>query len=416
MPKARKKRIPKLSYTTNRNVGYYIAYRDPISGNPRKYKIGLLSRDEALDAYNQWLAAHLKGETPTPPQKGRRKLVEQIASRKPVAVRAEIVLGSLLHITSGLLKYDESRVRPDDAPRAIGTIKRKQYESRRDITQDFLKFINSQYGPGAVARMTLADLTMQDVEAYNALLVQSNYSESQVRKRLQVIKAIIDRGGRPEHGRQALGWNWDSRDVYHGRPDQHISLPTLTQLKLVLARCDAQRTAMVWMAIGLGFGQSDLSVARVGQFDEQSYDMRRGKTGKDRYGEMPRLVWKQIQAYLREVSRPHGELLFLTEKGQPLVHGKTDSVAQWWSDLRDSLGKDGKGLNGFYSLRHLGASEYGSRPGCSIGDMRRWLGHSVSSSVADRYMKPISPEYRLVVEWVRKSLPCDRVNLRSAKN
>jgi hypothetical protein len=195
------------------------------------------------------LAAQLKGETSPAPQKGRHKLVEQIASRKPVAVpvavKAENVLSSLLHITSGFSKYDESRVRPDDARRAIGTIKRKQNESRRNFTQDFLKFFNDQHDRGAVGRMTLADLTMQDIEAYNTLLIQSNYSESQGRKRLQVIKAIIDRGGRPEHGRQALGWNWNSCDVYHGRLDQYISLSTLTQLyqrtELFVPRLGKQR-------------------------------------------------------------------------------------------------------------------------------------------------------------------------------
>jgi hypothetical protein len=104
--------------------------------------------------------------------------------------------------------------------------------------------------------------------------------------------------------------------------------------------------------------------------------------------------------------------MFITETGMPLVHPKADSIAKWWTDLRASLGEAVKGLNGFYSLRHLGATEYGSRPGCSIGDMRRWLGHAISSRVADRYMKPVSPEYREVVEWVRKALRTGKVDLR----
>jgi hypothetical protein len=42
---------------------------------------------------------------------------------------------------------------------------------------------------------------MTDVEAYNQMLVSTGgFSESQVKKRLQVIKQIIDRAGRPEHG------------------------------------------------------------------------------------------------------------------------------------------------------------------------------------------------------------------------
>ena len=55
-------------------------------------------------------------------------------------------------------------------------------------------------------------------------------------------------------------------------------------------------------------------------------------------------------------------------------------------------------------LRHLGATEFGSRLGCWIVAMKRWLGHSASSKMADPYMKPVSPEDREVVEWVRKRL------------
>ena len=72
--------------------------------------------------------------------------------------------------------------------------------------------------------------------------------------------------------------------------------------------------------------------------------------------------------------------------------------------LRLALGSKGKGLSGFYVLRHLGATEFGSRPGCSLSDIRRWLGHAASSSMADVYMRPVAPEHRDVVEWVRARL------------
>ena len=154
----------------------------------------------------------------------------------------------------------------------------------------------------------------------------------------------------------------------------------------------------------LRFGQRDLAAVRVGQLDRKNYDLRRGKTGVDRYGDTPPLVWKTISAYLKTVKRKPTELMFLTKRSQPLVHDNTDSVAQWWGRLREDLGANGKGLGGFYTLRHLGETEFGSRPGSSIGEMRRWLGHSASSQMADVYMKPVSPEDKPVVEWVRRSL------------
>ena len=158
------------------------------------------------------------------------------------------------------------------------------------------------------------------------------------------------------------------------------------------------------MGLGLGFGQGDLAAVRAGQIDAKSYDLRRGKTGLERYGETPPGVWKAISEYLKEQPRNTGELLFVTGMGQPLSHGNTDSVHLWWRRLRISMGELGKSLGGFYVLRHLGATEFGSRPGCSIGGIRRWLGHAASSAVADVYMRPVSPEHRLVVEWVRRQL------------
>ena len=47
-----------------------------------------------------------------------------------------------------------------------------------------------------VAKLRLADLTMDDVEKYNRHIVAQEYSASQVRKRIQIVRAIIDRAGR----------------------------------------------------------------------------------------------------------------------------------------------------------------------------------------------------------------------------
>jgi integrase len=248
------------------------------------------------------------------------------------------------------------------------------------------------------------DLKMQDVEAYNAELVDGGFSDQLVKKRLQVVKAIVDRAGRPEHGEQRLTWNWDSRDKLRDKAGTPRKLPTLAQLKAILKDCDVRQTAIVWMGIGLGFGQGDLAAVRIGQLDAKTYDLRRGKTGLERYGETPPGVWKAITNYLKDHPRENGELLFATSNGEALSHGNTDTVHLWWRRLRIRLEDLGKNLGGFYVLRHLGATEFGSRPGCSIGGMRRWLGHAASSAVADIYMRPVSPEHRPVIDWVRKEL------------
>ena len=76
----------------------------------------------------------------------------------------------------------------------------------------------------------------------------------------------------------------------------------------------------------------------------------------------------------------------------------------WWTKLRKKIGANKATLSGFYTLRHLGATEFGSRPGASIGDVKRWLGHSASSHMADLYMRPVKPEYREIVNWIRRKL------------
>jgi len=46
----------------------------------------------------------------------------------------------------------------------------------------------------------------------------------------------------------------------------------------------------IWMGLGLGFGNDDLAQARPIHFDKDSYDMSRGRTGFQRYGEMRPMV------------------------------------------------------------------------------------------------------------------------------
>lgn len=401
------RRIPKLRFTKLRDIGWHVSYRDATSGMPRKHRFGMVAEAEARRLYQRWLVAHLGGEALPP--------IRPVAAAPDNGLENEgvnrtVVPGSILHVATGLLNFERSRARLDGQARARGTIAGDVYRDRTKHVRDFLKFLNGRHEPGIVSRMRISELDMQDVEAFNRHLVDAGYSASQVAKRLQVVKAIIDRAGRPEHGSQMLRWNWDSRDVVHGKPPTKRDLPTLEQLDAVLKASDLRERAMVWMGIGLGFGQLDLGSVRVGQIDGEGYDLRRGKTAIERFGKTPPLVWAYIQAYLKENPRADGELMFVTRRGLSLVHERGDSVQQWWHKLRKSLNESKDTLGGFYILRHLGATVFGSNPGCSIAEMRRWLGHAASSRVADVYMRPVPPENRKVVEWVRKRLSSTKLD------
>ena len=179
--KHRKRRIPQLKYTRNQNIGWHVSYRDPSTGMPRRHRFGQVNREDAESAYYAWVAGHLQGENVVIKKKhGQGKLDEQLASAKLLprsGAKAKVVPGSLIHIASGFMSYEESRTREDDEPRRQGTITRKTCDYRKNHAEEFLKFLNSLHGQGAVGRMKLADLTMHDVEAYNKLLVQAGYAQ-----------------------------------------------------------------------------------------------------------------------------------------------------------------------------------------------------------------------------------------------
>lgn len=367
---------------------------------PRRHRFGIVERDREAEArvlYHAWMLEFLGGNGgyahPTKKEKPRR-----------LRPSPNVLSGSLLEIADALIQAEKARSREGDGPRRRGTIAAPVFRDRRKQIRDFLEFLNSQYGEGAVARMRLSDLAMEDIEAYNRQFVVKGYSASQVAKRLQLVKAIIDRGGRPEHGKQILPWNWDSRDVAHGKPTTERVLPTRKQILKLLRGADARGRTMIWLGIGLGFGAKDLAVIRVGQITKDAYDLRRSKTGVQRFGVTPPGVWECVSRFQTREGRAAGQLLFVTKHGLPLVQPTSNAVTQWWDKLRKRVGESKDTLPGFYTLRHLGATEFGSRPGTSIGDVKRWLGHSASSDMADLYMRPVKPEYREVVEWVRKRL------------
>lgn len=392
-----KKRIPRLCHTTTRGLGWHVNYRDAETGVAKKHRFAVETEAEAKVAYTQWLARHLAGEDAHGAEPKPR-------SARPSLAGSAIAPGSLVEVASGLIRLMEASVREEGSLRARGTVARPVFVDRQKHIKDFLTFINKRHGKGTAARMRVEDLPMTDVECFNRHLVDKGYSASQVGKRMQMVKRIIDRAGRPEHGQQRLAWNWDSRDVAHGKPSKRRVLPTVKQLEKLLAATDDRGRAMIWLGIGLGFGAADLSVLRVGQIDTEAYDLRRGKTGIERFGTTPPLVWRIVSEHIEQHGRKEGELVFVTRDGLSLVHARSNAVTQWWSKLRTRIGEKPDTLSGFYVLRHLGATEFGSRPGTSIAEMKRWLGHSAASEMADVYMRPLPPENKAVVEWVRKKL------------
>ncbi len=181
----RKKRVPKLNDSTNRNIGRHEALRNPKASTPRRRRFGMISREDAEAAYYDWLAAHMRGETPkSKPNRTRNKLQESGAAPKarPQVDSPDVVSGSLLQIVSGFLTFEESRT-SDDVARRKGTITKNTYGARKRFAHPFLEALHSRYGLGAVGRMRLADRTTDDVETFHQVLATAGCFSFQVRKR-----------------------------------------------------------------------------------------------------------------------------------------------------------------------------------------------------------------------------------------
>ena len=56
-PKPRKKRVPKLKYTTNQNIGWHVSFRDHKTGMPRRHRFGMVSKEQAEREYHAWVRA-----------------------------------------------------------------------------------------------------------------------------------------------------------------------------------------------------------------------------------------------------------------------------------------------------------------------------------------------------------------------
>ena len=138
MAKATRQRIPKLRFTSNRGIGWHVAYRDRITGLPRRHRFAIPEREREKEArilYHAWVTDYLGGnDTTGAPRKAN--------STPKESSNAIVLSGSLLEIASGLIESDRIRVRTDDGPRRRGTIHPRVFMDRKKQIHDFLEFLS----------------------------------------------------------------------------------------------------------------------------------------------------------------------------------------------------------------------------------------------------------------------------------
>lgn len=412
---ATRRRIPKLSeQPEGPNGRYYTSYRDA-KGKCQRQRFSR-DRKESEQAYRRWVIEHYDDSADI--------VIRDGAGRKDALEQ------TLPYIANAFIKHDEGRVRADGTARKKGTISLRVFDDDRRQVVNILKWAKVRFGNRLKQESFAALFTETDYEVM-MMDFAKRLSASQVNKHRQRFWQIVNFAKRrPIQVRLPFGPD----DVQHfGGVDTKRArvVPTVKMIQTILKAADERERLWIWLGIGLGFGNDDLARVCPVHFDRDSYDMRRGKTGFDRYGKMWPMVWANLQAYLKSNACDRDDLLFRTRTGRPLVwvkaktdeelkngtttrkacntpYKRSDSVWQKFRKLKKRAGL-GEWPEGFYIWRHLGATAYATRDDVGLAALRTFLGHG-KSDAADQYLKPLTPQVKEVVEWVNRMLDSDDLN------
>lgn len=85
-----RKRVPKLAFAANRDIGWHVAYRDPVTGTRRRHRFGIEDRRQEAKAkalYHAWVANHIGDAAQQRPNRALRRAprCQPRAYRRPCA-------------------------------------------------------------------------------------------------------------------------------------------------------------------------------------------------------------------------------------------------------------------------------------------------------------------------------------------
>jgi integrase len=408
--KLRKRRIPKLSEhpepITNR---YYTSFRT-VEGKTRRQRF-TTDRKESEFLYHRWIVETYD------------QSVQIIA--KSDGFEKNNFEKSLPVIANAYLNHEKQRIRSDASRRVRGTISIRVFDDYRRQVKDILQWCQ-EHCQEKLKEVSFSELMNEnDYESMMFYFVK-HYSDSQVNKHRNRFWDIA-RFARREPFRSRLEFGRDDVRFFGGKEvRKKRQIPTIKIIQTILAKASIRERLWIWMGLGMGFGNDDLARVRPVHLSKENYDMRRGKTGFERYGVMRPMIWMHIKEYLSQYPRKEDELLFVTSKGSPIVWVRTktedelkegnnntpykrgDNVARIWKKLKKDANVT-EWKEGFYIWRHLGATAYASRSDIGIAQLRTFLGHG-KSDVADEYMKQLSPELTPIINWINRMLDSNDIN------
>jgi len=394
-------RTPQLSEKPERHTGrYYAAYRDD-DGKPKRKRF-TKDRKESEHLYHLWLAERSNPDIEI--------ISRQAEADKPVTDT------SLVAVSSAYLERQGRRVRGFDDDHKRGTVNQQTCDDIRRQVLTIVEWTKKNLG----VRFRSTDLgSLFTVSEYEDMFLDftKRWGPSFVNKLRQRFWDMVRFAAREPY-RVQLSLTRDDVRMYGGndtKPSRR-ALPTVSDLKKILKAATHRERTWIWLALGCAFGPQDIARCKPIHFDKHNFDLRRGKTGVDRYGPMFPRVWAQLKAYLHEHPTKPNDLVFTTSDGHPIViirskqsgdragkvsYTKSSALRNAWVRLLERSGSEWSG--GFYTLRHLGGTAYGSRPKVSVVALRDFMGHT-SIETTNRYLRAVTPQNRQLMAWITKSL------------
>jgi integrase len=183
---------------------------------------------------------------------------------------------------------------------------------------------------------------------------------------------------------------WEKLFTIRGKIKKQIKFRKIEMISLEeWAKCyvkaDKHMKALLMLALNCGQTQNELATLMKDSvaWPKARLSRLRNKTGIG--GSW--LLWQRTMNDVQKATAKDGELMFLTNRGLPLVHygtGTTDSVGLRWRRLRKTAGI---ASHGFRFIRKLGAQMV--RETADLETAQQYLSHGANSVAESFYTNPV---------------------------
>ena len=224
--------------------------------------------------YRTWLRTNYRQIAPA--------VNEEMAEEPPDVKGA--VKTAMPSVVVAYLDYQKGRVRPEDINRTRGLIELSEFEAIKGQVLLIARWAKERY---AIRFREAPFETLFTANDYNQMMQsfgKAGYSQSTIFKLVARFWQFVRWATNPPFT-QRLRFERGQVDRFGSlKAAQEWEIPSVDVLQRILVSASLRFRVMIWMAIGCGFGNDDLSRVMPLHFDAQDYDLRRGKTGVPRSG------------------------------------------------------------------------------------------------------------------------------------